>query len=603
VFEGWKIDAPAVDRLLRRAVLSDAEDPPFEADTGNDDLIKKVEAWIADDPDQACRAELRVLLDSGARDELAARFRGGLRFGTAGLRGMIGAGPACMNVATVRRASAGLAAYLADSVPGSRGAGVVVGYDARHGSRRFAEETARVLSGAGFRVLRLPGELPTPLLAFAVRHLSCAGGVMITASHNPPQDNGYKVYMGNGAQIVPPVDDAISAAISQVGPLHQVPLGDSGEEVGPGIVADYLDAIIAALPASASHDITTVYTPLHGVGRDVLLAGFAQVGFSPPHVVAEQAAPDPDFPTLAKPNPEEPGALNLAIAQAQKVGADLVLANDPDADRLAVAIPFPGEGNGWRQLRGDELGAVLGGYLLERAGDVEHAIVATTVVSSGLLCCLAEAAGARYAETLTGFKWIMHDSAARSNVDFLFGYEEAIGYAVNSVVRDKDGISAALLVAGIAAEAKQQGRTLADRLDDITRRFGLYATEDFALDLPGSAGEGQSKRVMAGLRASPPAQLAGCPVTEIDDLLSGLRLHADGHRDKLELPASDVLIWRCAEQIRVVVRPSGTEPKLKVYLQVVVPVEAPGDVAAATGIAQAQLAKLNAVIRFLLERP
>lgn len=569
----------------------------------NGDLVEAVKAWIVDDPDVACRTELQALLDSGARDDLVDIFRSGLRFGTAGLRGVVGAGPTRMNVATVRRASAGLAAYLAESVPQSSDAGVVVGYDARHGSRRFAEETARVLSGAGFRVLRLPGQLPTPLLAFAVRHLACAAGVMITASHNPPQDNGYKVYAGNGAQIVPPAVDAISTAISQVGPLLRVPLGDSGEEVGPGIVGHYLDAIIASLPAAASHDIITVYTPLHGVGRDVLLAGFAQAGFPAPHLVAEQAAPDPGFPTLAKPNPEEPGALHLAIAHAQEIGADLVLANDPDADRLAVAIPSSSEGSGWRKLRGDELGAVLGDYLLERTGDVEHAIVATTVVSSGLLGRLAEAAGARYVETLTGFKWIMHDSAARPDVRFLFGYEEAIGYAVNAVVRDKDGISAALLVAGIAAEAKQQGRTLADRLDNIARRFGLYATEEFALDLLGATGEAEGRRLMAKLRAAPPTWLARCPVTEIDDALFHLRRHADGHEEKLELPASDVLIWRCAEKIRVVVRPSGTEPKLKVYLQVVVPVEASGDVAAATGIAQGQLDELSAAVRILLELP
>ena len=572
-----------------------------QARPADDDLVEVVEAWIADDPDPACRAELRALLDAGERDELSRRFRGSLHFGTAGLRGPVRAGPSGMNLATVRRASAGLAAYLAGSVPHALGTRVVVGCDARHGSQRFADQTARVFSGAGFRALRLPGQLPTPLLAFAVRHLTCAAGVMITASHNPPQDNGYKVYLGNGAQIVPPADEAISTAIGRVGPLDRVRLGGPGEPVGVDIVGDYLAAIIAALPPSVSHDINTVYTPLHGVGRDVLLAGFELAGFPAPHVVATQGQPNPDFPTLPKPNPEEAGALDLAIADARAVGADLVLANDPDADRLAVAIPDGARPGGWRVLRGDELGALLGDYLLARAPSPELTITATTIVSSGLLRRLADTAGVGYAETLTGFKWIMHDSAARSGLRFLFGYEEAIGYAVNDIVRDKDGISAALLVAGIAAEAKQRGRTLADRLDDIARRFGLYATEEFSLELPGEAGEAHMTQLMAALRTAPLAEIAGYAVTEIDDVATGTRRHADGHVEKLGLPPSDVLVWRCGEKARVVVRPSGTEPKLKVYLQVVVPVGPAGDVPAATAAAARQLHRLKADLVPLLE--
>jgi phosphomannomutase len=384
-----------------------------QARSADDDLVEVVEAWIADDPDPARGAELRALLDAGERDELSRRFRDSLHFGTAGWRGQVRAGPSGMNPATVRRASAGLAAYLASSVPHALGARVVVGCDARHGSERFAHQTARVFSGAGFRALRLPGQRPTPLLAFAVRHLTCAAGVMITASHNPAQDNGYKVYLGNGAQIVPPADEAISTAIGRVGPLDRVRLGGPGEPVGADIVGDYLAAIIAALPPSASHVINTVYTPFHGVGRDVLLAGFDRAGFPAPHVVAIQGDPDPKFPTLPKPNPEEAGAPDLAIADARVVGADLVLANDPDADRLAVAIPDGARPGGWRT------------------------ITATTIVSSGLLCRLADTAGVGYAETLTGLKWIMHDSAARSGLRFLFGCEEAIGYAVNDIVRDK----------------------------------------------------------------------------------------------------------------------------------------------------------------------
>ena len=536
------------------------------------DLLKVVEAWIVDDPDPDDRAELQDLLDRGSSSELADRFRGSLRFGTAGLRGPLGAGPSRMNVATVRRASAGLAAYLAGSVPGAAAAGVVIGYDARHGSERFADETARVMSGAGLRVLRLPGQLPTPLLGFAVRHLGCAAGVMITASHNPAADNGYKVFLGNGAQIAPPADTEISAAIDRVGPLRNVPLGGLGDPVGEQVIGEYLDAVMSALPRVDAHDITTVYTPLHGVGRGVFLAAFAQAGFPAPHVVAVQGDPDPDFPTVPKPNPEEPGALDLAIAQARTVGADLVLANDPDADRLAVAVPAGDAPGGWRILRGDELGALLGAFLLTHTLDLERALVATTVVSSSLLGHLAHAAGAQYVETLTGFKWIMHDSAARSEGHFIFGYEQALGYAVNDVVRDKDGISAALLVTSLAAGAKLKGRTIADHLDDIACRFGLYATQEFSLELPGEAGAERLRRIMDGLRRSPPTALLDLPVTEVDDASTGIRRMTDGREAPWELPRSDVLVWRAGRRIRVVIRPSGTEPKLKVYLQVVLAV-------------------------------
>ena len=466
-----------------RAVMTAACGAPDDRTAGSSPA-EVAEAWIADDPDPGCRAELRALLDAGNHRELADRFRGSLHFGTAGLRGPVGAGPTRMNVATVRRASAGLAAYLADSVPRAAAAGVVVGYDARHGSERFADETARVISGSGLRVLRLPGQLPTPLLAFAVRHLACAAGVMITASHNPPRDNGFKVYLGNGAQIVPPADNEISAVIGKVGPLAQVPLGGCGEPVGADIVDAYLDAVIAALPAIGTHDIRAVYTPLHGVGCKVLLAAFDRAGFAAPHVVRLQAEPDPDFPTLPKPNPEEPGALDLAIAEAEAVSADLVLANDPDADRLAIAIPSDAEPSGWRVLRGDEVGALIGDYLLARATDRHHAQVATTVVSSSLLRQLAHAAGAHYTETLTGFKWIMHETAARPDFRFLFGYEEAIGYAVNNVVRDKDGISAALVVAGIAAEAKGQGRTIAGRSTTSLAASGSTPPTSFPSSCP-----------------------------------------------------------------------------------------------------------------------
>ncbi len=371
--------------------------------------------------------------------------------------------------------------------------------------------------------------------------------------------------------------------------------------MGADIVDEYLDAVVAALPATDTHDIRVVYTPLHGVGRKVFLAAFDRAGFAAPHVVPLQAEPDPDFPTLPKPNPEEPGALDLAIAEARAVGADLVLANDPDADRLAMAIPSGAEPSGWRVLRGDEVGALIGDYLLDRATNRHHAQVATTVVSSSLLRLLAQAAGAYYTETLTGFKWIMHETAARPDIRFLFGYEEAIGYAVNNVVRDKDGISAALVVAGIAAETKRQGRTIADRLDDIARRFGLHATDQFFLELPGEAGRERISRIMAALRSSPPAELLGHPVTEIDDAATGIRRTADGHEATLGLPRGDVLVWHSGERARVVVRPSGTEPKLKVYLEVVLPVGELNDVPAARKTAASELSRLRHDLHAVLD--
>jgi phosphomannomutase len=523
------------------------------ADSG---LRDRVERWIADDPDTAARAELRELLARGETDELRERFAHGLSFGTAGLRGRLGAGPSRMNVATVRRASAGLARHLLDAVPGAAESGVVVGYDARHGSARFAAEAAAVFSGAGLRTRRLPPLAPTPLLAFAVRHLGCAGGVMVTASHNPAQDNGYKVYLGDGAQISPPADERIAAAIDAVGPLAEIPQGDRGERLGEEVAEAYLDAILAELPATDARELRIVYTPLHGVGAGLCLEALARAGFAAPHVVAEQAAPDPDFPTATRPNPEEAGVLDLAIATAEREGADVVLANDPDADRLAVAIP---DGDGWRRLHGDETGALLADFLLERAPHPERSLLVTTIASSTLLGRMAAAAGARYAETLTGFKWIMRALADAPGHRLLLGYEEALGYAVSDVVRDKDGISAALVMAQLAAEEKRAGRTLVDRLDDIAARYGRHATAPLTLELAGAGGLERMRRIMAALRADPPATLLGRPVTAVEDLRAGTGA----------LPPSDVLVLRAAGA-RVVVRPSGTEPKLKAYLEVVV---------------------------------
>jgi phosphomannomutase len=536
------------------------------ADVGDlEPLAERVERWIADDPDGAARDELRALLEAREHDELAARFAHGLSFGTAGLRGRLGAGPSRMNVATVRAAVAGLALHLRERVPGAAGAGVVVGHDARHGSARFAAEAAAVLSGAGLRTLRLPPLAPTPLLAFAVRELGCAAGVMVTASHNPPQDNGVKVYLGDGAQIAPPADEQIAGAIARVGALRDVPLGDGGEALGDEVAEAYLQAIVAALPAAPERDVRIAYTPLQGVGAPLCLAAFARAGFAAPHVVAAQAEPDPDFSTMRRPNPEEPGTLDLGLAEAARVQADLLLANDPDADRLAVAIPAAG---GWRVLRGDEVGVLLADFRLEHARDPARALLVTTVASSTLLGRLAAEAGAGFALTLTGFKWIMRAVAEAPDRELLLGYEEALGFAVSDVVRDKDGISAALVVAQLAAQERRAGRTLADRLDAISSRVGLHLTDQVTVELEGADGPRRAARIMAALRADPPWTLLGRPVAGVDDLQAGVRRRPDGREERLDGPRADVVVIE-GEAARVVVRPSGTEPKLKAYLEVV----------------------------------
>ncbi|HEX4977444.1 MAG TPA: phospho-sugar mutase [Nocardioides sp.] len=524
------------------------------------DLITRARAWAAEDPDDRTRDELETLVaevegdpdGSGAAD-LADRFAGRLEFGTAGLRGALGAGPNRMNRVVVIRAAAGLAAYLKAHGAGAEDS-VVIGYDARHNSDVFARDTARVMTGAGMRALVLPRPLPTPVLAYAIRALGSVAGVMVTASHNPPQDNGYKVYLGDGSQIVPPADTEISAAIDAVGALADVPLGEEGELLDESVVRSYLEAAAGLVAPGGPRDLVTVYTPLHGVGGETVATVMERAGFPAPHVATAQAEPDPDFPTVAFPNPEEPGAMDLAMGLAAEVGADLVVANDPDADRCAVAVP--GGPHGWRMLRGDEVGALLGDFLLRRG---VTGVYANSIVSSSLLGALAAAHGQPHEETLTGFKWI-------GRVEGLaFGYEEALGYCVApDLVKDKDGVSALLRVVELAAELKAEGRTLADRLDDIAREHGLYATDQLSVRVSDLAMIGEA---MTRLRTSPPEQLGGLHVERVDDLALG----SSG------LPPTEGLRYHLAERARVIVRPSGTEPKLKAYLEVVVPVEADED--------------------------
>jgi phosphomannomutase len=537
-------------------------------ETVSSELRARVSAWIANDPDEADRAELTALLADGseaAAADLADRFAGRLEFGTAGLRGAVGAGPNRMNRAIVRATTAALAGWLRDRDPATASAGVVIGCDARRRSDEFADEAARVLAGAGIRVHLLPRQQPTPLLAFAVRHLKAAAGVMITASHNPPADNGYKLYLGDGAQIVPPADAEIQAEIGQLGPLSQIPLAGPDSplitRLGDAVAQAYLDAVCSISPAPASAAwLRFVYTPLHGVAAGLALRAFQQAGFPAPDIVAAQAEPDPGFPTVAFPNPEEPGALDLALELGRRTTADLVIANDPDGDRLAVAVPEDEARRSWRRLTGDQVGALLGAYLLGQssAGHREEPageLVVSTIVSSTLLSRIAGGAGAHYAETLTGFKWIMRAGDSRPGLKFAFGYEEALGYAVTDVVRDKDGIGAALALLGLAAVARSAGQSLIDAYDELEATYGVHATAQVTVLTTRPAG------VMARLRAEPPAELAGQAVIAIADLTGGTS----------ELPSADLLTYRLTRG-RVVIRPSGTEPKIKAYLEVIEPV-------------------------------
>ncbi|MFI9007412.1 phospho-sugar mutase [Actinosynnema sp. NPDC053489] len=524
--------------------------------------------WIADDPDPATRLELQTVLaramggDAAAVDELADRMAGPLTFGTAGLRGPVRAGPNGMNRAVVTRTTAGLAAWLrANGHVGT----VFVGRDARHGSEDFAAAAAGVLAGAGFTVRVLPGPLPTPVLAFLVKRHGAVAGVQITASHNPPADNGYKLYLAGGGQIVPPEDREIEAAIRGVPAAVSVPLSDDHLPVSDAEVDEYLRTV-AALPRGTARDLRVVLTPMHGVGGATAVEALRRAGFTDVRVVREQAVPDPDFPTVAFPNPEEPGAADRLLELAAAEDADLAIALDPDADRCALGVRD--RDGSWRMLRGDETGVLLGSLVLSTT-DHPDPLVATTIVSSSLLKSIAAAHGARYAETLTGFKWLV-----RAGEGLVFAYEEALGNCVDPAhVNDKDGISAAVVACDLAAGLKASGRTLVDALDQLAVDHGLHLTDQVSLRFTDLSRIGA---LMARLRAAPPEGFA------FEDLL----------------PDADV-VRLTREGVRVVVRPSGTEPKLKAYLEVVEPVS--GDLPAARERARARLAELRARVAELLD--
>lgn len=540
------------------------------------DLLERASAWAAQDPDQHTQAQLRELCqrvresEGSALEDLADRFSGNLAFGTAGLRAELGAGPNRMNSMVVRRTAAGIGRFLLNRANGTYVPSAVIGFDARHNSDVFATESAAVLTAAGIKVSLLPLALPTPVLAWAVRELEAEAGIMVTASHNPPADNGYKVYLGgkaepgwgSGAQIVTPADEQIAAQINHDEPMSDIRLAQSGWEVLPGhgetgdIEAAYLEKItrllgIGSQPATsdvaqARAALKIVLTPMHGVGGHTMSTGFAASGFSNVAIVPEQEHPDPDFPTVAFPNPEEPGAIDLALALAQRTGADLVIANDPDADRCAAAVNFPD--SGWRMLRGDEVGWLLGTRIAQDAK--QDSVFANSIVSSRMLAAIAATNGLGHEETLTGFKWISRTP------QLAYGYEEALGYCVApDLVRDKDGISAALILAEYAAELKAQGSGFPQVLDELALAHGAHQTDQLSLRVKDL---GLLGTMMNALRADPPKSLAGETITEFEDL--GLGLH---------LPPTDGLLFLTAANTRVIIRPSGTEPKLKCYIEVI----------------------------------
>jgi phosphomannomutase len=590
---GANTDTAATDTAATDTAATDSATTDTPADAMPyavpQDLLERASSWRDDDPDEATRAELDAVLEAALTGDVAAcaqlenRFAGMLEFGTAGLRGAMGAGPNRMNRSVVIRAAAGLTAYLQETSPEPL---VVIGLDARHNSDVFAADTAAVVVAAGGRAMVLPRPLPTPVLAFAIRHLGADAGVMVTASHNPAQDNGYKVYLGDGSQIVPPSDAQIAAHIAAVRLVADVPRASSGwTTLNDDVLDAYLDAAAAVVAPDSPRELSVVHTALHGVGTEVVVAAFARAGFSAPVVVPSQSEPDPDFPTVSFPNPEEPGAIDAALAMAARVHPDLVLANDPDADRCAVAVPDPAAAtadnpSGWRMLRGDEVGSLLGAHILSR-GVGAGAVFASSIVSSRLLAAMAAGAGISHQETLTGFKWISRVAGLR------YGYEEALGYCVDPhQVRDKDGVSAALMLAEMAAGLRARGRSLLDVLDDLAITHGVYATDSFAVRVDDLS---LIDTLMSRLREKPPTDVGGVPVVRIDDLAEGAE----------DLPPTEGLRYHLTDESRVIVRPSGTEPKLKVYLEVIVAVEASSGLVAARAEAAGRLDRMGASMRGL----
>jgi phosphomannomutase len=540
------------------------------------DIRARAEQWITDDPSAETRAELTALLartDPAAATELAERFSGPLEFGTAGLRGVLGAGESRMNRAVVLRTTHGLGKALLATFPDAARRGVAIGFDGRHLSRAFAEDTACALAALGIRAYLFSHVVPTPITSFAVKDLEAVAGVMVTASHNPPEYNGYKVYWANSAQIIPPIDSQIAHAITEAPPAKDVPRMDLQAARERGLVVDaasqshdfgaavieHYDAAIDALRFGGKprRDLRIVYTAMHGVGNKPALAALARAGFTDVFSVPEQAEPNPDFPTVAFPNPEEKGAMDLSLKHARERKAELILANDPDADRLAVAVPSK---HGYQQLTGNQVGVLLGHHLLVRAPAKAKRLVIASIVSSPELGNIARALGVRYEETLTGFKWIANRAMdlEREGYAFVFGYEEALGYTVGDVVRDKDGVSAAMMFADLAALLSSEGRSVQDELEAIARKHGLYVSGQVNVVRKGSSGPKEIAAMMDRIRAANPKSIGPFEVARKDDFSQGAR----------GLPKTNMVAFELVGGSRVIARPSGTEPKAKFYFDV-----------------------------------
>ncbi|HET7540210.1 MAG TPA: phospho-sugar mutase [Polyangiaceae bacterium] len=530
--------------------------------------LERARAWAASDPDPLTRAELSALIDAANHAELHERMLGDLEFGTAGLRGIVGAGSARMNLAVVIRVTRSLAEQLLGHAHDARTLPVVIGCDARLDSQRFADAAARVLLAAGIPVKRFAEPVPTPFVAYAVRAFAANAGIMITASHNPPEYNGYKLYWQNAVQVVPPTDHEIFARMRALGPANAVPLADlaAQELIGEDIVERYLAEVRASLPRiRADRQLGIVYTALHGVGAAVVERLFRDAGYANFHSVPEQREPDGHFPTVHFPNPEEPGALDLALALAAEKSAELVIANDPDVDRLAIAVPSAS--GRFRTLTGNQIGLLLADFALSHASLGARWLVLSSIVSSPMLECIARARGARHEQVLTGFKWIWTAALAleAQNFRFCFGYEEALGYSFGRTVRDKDGVSAALAFAELAAEARAEGKTVLERLHALYREHGLWVSVQHNLVLTGAAGAARIAQAMARLVTAPPIELAGRSVESVRDLQT-----AEPGAPSWRGPALLVEL-SLAGGGRVFVRPSGTEPKLKMYVDLQVP--------------------------------
>ena len=541
------------------------------------ELETRAREWIEGDPDPVTRAELSALLDKGEVDELADRMAGLLQFGTAGIRGAVEAGDNRMNRAVVIKTTAGLVAHLLETTEQSDRL-VVIGRDARPSSAVFMEDSIGVLTAAGFRVKYFGDVAPTPLVAYASLTYGACAAVVVTASHNPPADNGYKVYASNGGQIVSPTDAQIAAKIEAVDHANAVPRVAAPfdhpevEAIGPDLFEDYLRDVATTIPSiTGDRTISIVYSAMHGVGGKFVIAALNRFGFANTHPVARQFEPDGAFPTVSFPNPEEPGALDMSHELAESIDADLVIANDPDADRLAVSLPFPG--GVWKAITGNQIGCLLADFLLSKLPGADGPVI-NSIVSSPMLATIADAHGVPFVQTLTGFKWIGNaalDLEAAGESAMVVGYEEALGYSVGTTVRDKDGVSAAVAFAVMAAIAAADGKTTVDLLGELYEKHGLWVSSQVSIRREGASGQGDIARAMAALRAEPPASLGGFDVVAIRDFSVG----AD-ERPRY-LGATNLIELDLGEAGRVLARPSGTEPKLKVYVDLTGPYPESGD--------------------------